>query len=43
MGIIEEAKILRDIANQIAKDRGTTEQEAWLEVLEVFKREYRVW
>ncbi|CEK34163.1 Uncharacterised protein [[Clostridium] sordellii] len=43
MGIIEAAKILRDIAKQIAKDRGITEQEAWLEALEVFKREYRVW
>ncbi|MDU7968276.1 MAG: hypothetical protein E7J25_15625 [Paeniclostridium sordellii] len=43
MGIIEAAKILRDIAKQISKDRGITEQEAWLEALEVFKREYRVW
>ncbi|MFR4164327.1 MAG: hypothetical protein ACLT0R_17085 [Paraclostridium sordellii] len=42
MGIIEAAKILRDIAKQIAEDRGITEQEAWIEAVEVFKREYRV-
>lgn len=43
MGIIEAAKILRDIAKQIANDKGITEQEAWKEALEVFKREYRIW
>ena len=35
--------VLRDIAKQIARDKRITEQEAWSEAVEVFKREYRIW
>lgn len=42
MGIIEAARILREIAKEIAMKNGITEQQAWDEALEEFKRQYEM-
>lgn len=42
MGIIEAAIILREIAIDIAIKNGITEQQAWDEALEEFKKQYEI-
>jgi len=42
MGIIEAATILREIAIEIATKNGITEQQAWDEALEEFKKKYEM-
>lgn len=42
MGIIEAARILREIAIEIAMKNGITEQQAWDAALEEFKKQYEM-
>lgn len=42
MGIIEAARILREIAIDISIKNGITEQQAWDEALEEFKKQYEM-
>ena len=38
MNILEEAERLRQLAEQAAKKRGITVQQAWAEAIEIFKK-----
>lgn len=40
MGILEDAQLIRDIAQRIAREKGVTEQEAWNEAINEFKEKY---